>query len=65
MSKFLVTTKTIMFEEHIVEADDHADAETKALEGDVLSSNTSTDTFGWEGETDTISCEEIKEINNE
>ena len=48
MSKFLVTTKTIMFEEHVVE-------------GDVLSSKFSTDTFGWEGETDTISCEEIKE----
>ena len=60
MSKFKVTTKTIMFEEHIVDADNHADAETKALENDTLSSKPSTDNFGWEGKTDTISCEEIK-----
>ena len=32
MSKFKVTTKTIFFEEHIVNADNHAEAKTKAFE---------------------------------
>ena len=56
MSKFKVTTKTTMFEEHIVEADDYDEAEEKALDDDVLSSKESTDNFGWEGGTDTVAC---------
>ena len=52
--KFKVTTKTIFFEEHIVDAENYTEAKTKALENIEDRSY-----VGWEGETDTISCEEI------
>ena len=53
--KFKVTTKTIFFEEHIVDAENYTEAKTKALENIEDRSY-----VGWEGETDTISDEEIK-----
>ena len=55
MTKFNVTTKTIFFEEHIVDAENYTEAKTKALEN-----IEETSYVGWEGETDTMKVECIE-----
>ena len=56
ISKFKVTTKTIFFEEHIVNADNHAEAKTKAFEN-----IEETSYVGWEGDITAISNEELQQ----
>ena len=56
MTKFNVTTKTIFFEEHIVDAENYTEAKTKALEN-----IEETSYVGWEGDITAISNEELQQ----